>query len=219
MTRLAIFDCDGTLADGQANICTAMALAFADTGLPAPDPRQVRRIVGLSLPQAVAQLVPDSTPDLHEAVAEGYKQHFRAMRIDGRLREEPLFPGIVDALVALRDRGWRLGVATGKSDRGLRLLLAHHRIADYFVTLQTADRHPSKPHPAMLHAAIAEVGGAPDTTVMIGDTGFDMAMARTAGTRAIGVEWGYHPPHELTAAGADRLCADAALLPVLLEMP
>jgi phosphoglycolate phosphatase len=219
MTRLAVFDCDGTLADGQANICTAMALAFADAGLPAPDPRQVRRIVGLSLPQAVARLVPDSTSDLHDAVAEGYKRHFRAMRVDGRLREEPLFPGIVDALVGLLDRGWRLGVATGKSDRGLRLLLAQHRIGHHFVTLQTADRHPSKPHPAMLQAAMTEAGATADTTVMIGDTGFDMAMARTAGARAIGVEWGYHLPDELTAAGADRLCADAALLPALLETP
>ncbi len=219
MTRLAVFDCDGTLADGQANICTAMALAFADAGLAPPDPREVRRIVGLSLPQAVARLVPYRSSDLHEAVAEGYKRHFRAMRTDGRLQEEPLFPGIAETLVTLLDRGWQLGVATGKSDRGLRLLLAHHRIDQYFVTLQTADRHPSKPHPAMLLAAMAEVGAAPETTVMIGDTGYDMAMARTAGVRAIGVEWGYHPPHELTAAGADRLCDDASLLPALLDLP
>ncbi|KQN80670.1 haloacid dehalogenase [Sphingomonas sp. Leaf67] len=219
MTRLAVFDCDGTLADGQANICTAMALAFADAGLAAPDSRQVRRIVGLSLPQAVARLVPHSSADLHEAVAEGYKQHFRAMRTDGRLQDEPLFPGIVETLVTLLDGGWQLGVATGKSDRGLRLLLAHHRIDHYFVTLQTADRHPSKPHPAMLQAAMAEVGAARETTAMIGDTGYDMAMARTAGVRAIGVEWGYHPPHELTAAGADRLCDDASLLPALLDLP
>ncbi|KQM13667.1 haloacid dehalogenase [Sphingomonas sp. Leaf24] len=219
MTRLAVFDCDGTLADGQANICTAMALAFADAGLASPDPREVRRIVGLSLPQAVARLVPYRSSELHAAVAEGYKRHFRAMRTDGRLQEEPLFPGIAETLVTLLDGGWQLGVATGKSDRGLRLLLAHHRIDQYFVTLQTADRHPSKPHPAMLLAAMIEVGAAPETTVMIGDTGYDMAMARTAGVRAIGVEWGYHPPHELTAAGADRLCDDASLLPALLDLP
>ncbi len=217
MTRLAVFDCDGTLADGQANICLAMALAFADAGLAEPDPRDVRRIVGLSLPQAVARLVPDSDAALHAAVAEGYKQHFRAMRTDGRLGEEPLFPGIGDTLVELLDRGWRLGVATGKSDRGLALLLAHHRIERHFTTLQTADRHPSKPDPAMLHAAMAGAGAVPEHTVMIGDTGFDMAMAVAAGTRAIGVEWGYHPPAELIAAGADRLCDDAASLPALLE--
>lgn len=217
MTRLAVFDCDGTLADGQANICLAMALAFADAGLREPDPRDVRRIVGLSLPQAVAALVPDSTASLHEAVAEGYKRHFRAMRSDGRLAEEPLFPGIVDALTALLDGGWLLGVATGKSDRGLSLLLAHHGLTRHFVTLQTADRHPSKPHPAMLFAAMAEAGARADETVMIGDTGFDMAMAVAADARAIGVTWGYHGPDELVAAGAERLCDDAATLPAMLE--
>ncbi|MBD8677720.1 HAD-IA family hydrolase [Sphingomonas sp. CFBP 13720] len=219
MIRLAVFDCDGTLADGQANICQAMALAFADAALPAPDPRAVRRIVGLSLPQAVARLVPDSDLALHDAVADGYKRHFRAMRTNGGLVDEPLFPGIADTLTALLDRGWRLGVATGKSDRGLALLLAHHDIARHFVTLQTADRHPSKPHPAMLHAAMAEAGAEAQATVMIGDTSFDMVMATAAGVRAIGVAWGYHPPAELAAAGADALCDDAADLPALLDLP
>jgi len=217
MTRLAVFDCDGTLADGQANICRAMALAFADAGLPAPDPRAVRRIVGLSLPQAVARLAPTLDEAAHHDVAEGYKRHFRAMRTDGTLAEEPLFPGVVAALAALLDGGWRLGVATGKSDRGLALLLAHHGIARHFTTLQTADRHPSKPHPAMLLAALAEAGASPQASVMIGDTAFDMAMARAAGVRAVGVTWGYHGSDELIAAGADVLAHDAATLPQLLE--
>ncbi len=218
MTRLAVFDCDGTLADGQANICRAMALAFTDAALPAPDPRAVRRIVGLSLPQAVALLAPAIGDEGHHTVAEGYKRHFRAMRIDGRLLDEPLFPGIAELLVTLLDSGWRLGVATGKSDRGLALLLAHHGLTRHFVTLQTADRHPSKPDPAMLRAAMAEAEATPETTVMIGDTAFDMAMARAAATRAIGVEWGYHPPAELVAAGADALAGDAAALGRLLEV-
>ncbi|WP_294320703.1 HAD-IA family hydrolase [uncultured Sphingomonas sp.] len=218
MIRLAVFDCDGTLADGQANICLAMALAFADAGLAEPDPRAVRQIVGLSLPQAVAMLVPDRDAELHDAVAEGYKRHFRAMRTDGRLAEEPLFPGIADALTALLDGGWTLGVATGKSDRGLALLLAHHGLTHHFTTLQTADRHPSKPHPAMLYAAMAEAGAMSEATVMIGDTGFDMAMAVAAGTRAIGVTWGYHDRDTLIAAGAHQMCDDAALLPALLDM-
>lgn len=219
MTRLAVFDCDGTLADGQANICLAMALAFGDAGLAEPDPRDVRRIVGLSLPQAVAMLVPGSDAALHDAVAEGYKRHFRAMRSDGRLAEEPLFPGIAEALGALLDDGWTLGVATGKSDRGLALLLDHHGLTRHFTTLQTADRHPSKPHPAMLYAAMAQAGALPDRTVMIGDTGFDMAMAVAAGTRAVGVSWGYHDRDTLIVAGAHRMCDDAATLPALLDMP
>jgi phosphoglycolate phosphatase len=219
MTRLAVFDCDGTLADGQANIGRAMALVFAEAGLPDPDPRAVRRIVGLSLPQAMAQLLPDADSAMQHRLAEDYRRHFRAMRTNGRLLDEPLFPGIAEALTTLLDTGWSLGVATGKSDRGLALLLEQHGIARHFVTLQTADRHPSKPHPAMLFAAMTQAGAAAPETVMIGDTGFDMSMAQRAGVRAIGVGWGYHPPAELIAAGADALCDDAATLPALLELP
>ena len=115
---------------------------------------------------------------------------------------------VLDALAA---DGWQLGVATGKSDRGLALLLAHHGLADRFVTLQTADRHPSKPHPAMLEAAMAEAGAHPHMTVMIGDTSYDMAMARAAGVRAIGVTWGYHDEAALRAGGAHviaQVCAE-----------
>ncbi len=111
--------------------------------------------------------------------------------------------------------GWLLGVATGKSDRGLRLVLEHHGLAHHFVTLQTADRHPSKPHPAMIEAAMAEAGAAPRDTVMIGDTSFDMAMAHHAGVRAIGVAWGYHEPAELFAEGADAVADTPADLPAL----
>ena len=88
-------------------------------------------------------------------------------------------------------------MATCKSDRGLGLCLAHHGLADRFVTLQTADRHPSKPHPSMVWQAMADAGAAPETTVVIGDTSYDMAMAKAAGATAIGVGWGYHPPAEL----------------------
>lgn len=217
MTRLAVFDCDGTLVDSQANICRAMAAAFAGAALPEPDPRDVRRIVGLSLVEAVARLAPDRDADLHSRVADDYKMHFRAMRTNGNLLDEPLFPGIADAIASLLDRGWQLGVATGKSDRGLSLLLAHHGLTRHFVTLQTADRHPSKPDPAMLAAAMADAGATPTQTVMIGDTSFDMAMAVNAGVRAIGVTWGYHPAHELHGAGADLICDDAHILPDLLE--
>jgi len=110
-----------------------------------------------------------------------------------------------------------LGVATGKSDRGLRSCLVTHGIFDLFVTLQTADRHPSKPHPSMIEQAMAEAGAAPQDTVMIGDTGFDMAMARAAGVRALGVAWGYHEPAELIAAGAEAVAHDPTELEALLD--
>ncbi|GAA0735546.1 HAD-IA family hydrolase [Sphingomonas japonica] len=200
--RLALFDCDGTLVDSQANICRAMEDAFDHHRLDPPGRDAIRRIVGLSLVEAMAALVPHADDALHRALADRYKSGFQALRSNGGLLAEPLYDGIADALEAIEDAGWVLGVATGKSDRGLALILAHHGLDARFVTLQTADRHPSKPHPAMAAAAMAEAGAVPATTVMIGDTSYDMAMAVAAGAHPLGVAWGYHAPGELRAAGA-----------------
>jgi len=202
--RLAVFDCDGTLSDGQAAICAAMAEGFAEAGLAPPDPHQVRRIVGLSLPGAVAKLAPGETPEAHARVVAAYKQAFFSAREAGMV-SEPLFAGMADLLARLHGSGWKLGVATGKSDRGLTGCLTMHGVFDLFVTLQTADRHPSKPHPSMIEAAMAEADALPADTVMIGDTIYDIEMGRAAGARAIGVAWGYHDPAELLAAGAEAV--------------
>lgn len=207
MNRLAIFDCDGTLVDSQINICLAMEDSFQRAGLEPPGRNAIRRIVGLSLFEAVQALAPQAEAALLGQMAEDYKTAFQRLRGRG-LVEEPLFDGIADTLVALGEAGWLMGVATGKSDRGLAHCLAYHGIADHFVTLQTADRHPSKPHPSMIHQAMADAGAVPDTTLMIGDTSFDIGMAIAAGTTAIGVAWGYHDPHELFAEGAHHV-ADA----------
>ena len=126
---------------------------------------------------------------------------------------EPLYDGLIAALDALASAGWLLGVATGKSDRGLAHVLAHHGLSARFVTLQTADRHPSKPHPSMLHEAMAQAGADPHMTAMIGDTSYDMEMARAAGVRAVGVTWGYHDAAQLWAAGADAVVHDYADVP------
>lgn len=213
--RLAVFDCDGTLVDSQANICLAMEQCFAGHGLTPPARPAIRRIVGLSLVEAVAALLPEGEPALHRAMAEDYKTAFQRLRSHGGLLDEPLFDGIADALDAFEAAGWLLGVATGKSDRGLSLVLAHHGLSHRFATLQTADRHPSKPHPAMLWAALAEADAAPEASVMIGDTGFDMAMAAAAGVCPIGVAWGYHAPDELRDAGALAVADHASELPRL----
>lgn len=213
--RLAVFDCDGTLVDGQADICAAMEAAFAQTGLGQPDRAAIRRVVGLSLPIAIRKLVPDADAALCHATSEAYKTAFRTMRTTGRL-SEPLFPGIAPLLGTLHAAGWSLGVATGKSDRGLRSVLATHGLSDLFVTLQTADSHPSKPHPAMLEAALAEAFALPGDSVMIGDTTYDIAMARSAGVRAIGVSWGYHEAAELFDAGAEAVVRSAEELGELL---
>lgn len=215
--RLAVFDCDGTLSDGQAAVCQAMVTAFGDAGLPTPDLHQVRRSVGLSLPQAIARLAPDAPPEIQANAVEAYKTAFRGARLDGSLHE-PLFEGIPALLARLRVAGWLLGVATGKSDRGLRSCLQTHGVFDLFLTLQTADRHPSKPHPAMLEAAMAEALAAPADTVMIGDTVYDIDMARSAGCRAIGVSWGYHAPEELIAAGAETVVQTPEDLGDLLDV-
>lgn len=201
MTRLAVFDCDGTLVDGQAAICETMEDAFAAAGLAAPSRQHIRRVVGLSLPQAMAILAPGAGAEGHDRLVGAYKDSFRARRIAGRL-DEPLYEGIAELIVRLADDGWQLGIATGKSHRGLTACLAGHGLADRFVTLQTADHHPSKPHPAMLEQALAEAGVGAEAAAMIGDTTFDMAMAGAAGVRAIGVAWGYHEADELLAAGA-----------------
>jgi phosphoglycolate phosphatase len=214
--KLAVFDCDGTLVDSQVNIIRAMRESFVNVGHPAPDDHAIRHVVGLSLFETMATLVPDGDASLHARLAEEYRGAFHRLRAAGTLAVEPLYPGIREALAALDDGGWALGVATGKSDRGLALILAHHDIAHHFVTLQTADRHPSKPHPAMLELAMSQAGASPAHTVMIGDTSFDMAMGVAAGARAIGVDWGYHAPAALLAAGAEAVVGSTADLLALL---
>ena len=214
--KLAIFDCDGTLVDSQANIIAAMGEAFGANGLTPPAETATRRVVGLSLLEAMRQLLPEAESRLHAQLAADYRLAFQRLRGSGAMQAEPLYPGIAEGLAALSEGGWLLGVATGKSARGLALLLDHHRLSGHFVTLQTADRHPSKPDPAMLHAAMAEAGAAAADTVMIGDTHFDIEMAVAAGVLPIGVDWGYHHPDELRAAGAAHVVGSvAALLAVL----
>ncbi|MFN2098658.1 HAD-IA family hydrolase [Altererythrobacter sp. MF3-039] len=216
MTRLAVFDCDGTLVDSQADVCHSMAEAFALAGLGAPDVNEVRRLVGLSLPAAVRRLEPELADDKADEVVAAYKQTFFARRQAGRLNE-PLYEGIEALLRALHSDGWQLAVATGKSQRGLHACLETHGIRELFVSLQTSDGHPSKPHPAMLEAALFEAGSQAADAVMIGDTSFDMEMARNASVRAIGVAWGYHTPAELAEYGASEVAGDMDHLMELLR--
>ena len=199
--RLAIFDCDGTLVDSGATIYRALAAAFGRHGLELPPPQVSRKVIGLSLTEAMAALLPAASAEQHLALAEDYKRAFWDLRAAGEV-EEPLFDGVLDLLDALEDDGWLLAVATGKSDRGLRHCLESHGIHARFVSLQTADRHPSKPHPSMVEQAVADAGASPQTSIVVGDTSFDMAMAVNAGARGIGAGWGYHDDDELLRAGA-----------------
>lgn len=195
--KLVVFDVDGTLIDSQALIVGAMDAAFDGVGLPPAGRDRVLSIVGLSLDVAVERLLPQAAALQRAAIVEGYRQAFLTRRIAS---EAPLYAGARACLDALGPReDLLLGVATGKSRRGLDAMLDHHGLRGHFVSLRTADSHPSKPHPEMLLAACADAGVAPGDAIMIGDTEFDMAMARAAGTAAIGVAWGYHPPEALRA--------------------
>ena len=215
--RLAVFDCDGTLVDSQANIVRAMHDSFGRMGLPDPDPHAVRRVVGLSLVEAMQALLPQADAELHVRLAEDYKTAFQRLRADRRLDPEPLFDGIAELLDVLEAEGWLLAVATGKSDRGLRLVMEHHGLLHRFISLQTADRHPSKPHPSMLLQCLSDAGVPAHQACIIGDTVFDVGMGVAAGVKAIGVDWGYHERQELIEAGAAAVARDAAHLKALLD--
>ena len=201
MTRLVVFDCDGTLVDSQHLIIEAMGLAFAAEGLHPPPDDAVRAVVGLSLAVAIGQLLPGAGAADCLRLADHYKEAFHGIRQRPEFHE-PLFDGAREGLRALDRAGFVLAIATGKGIRGLRAVLDHHGLGDLFQSLQTADHHPSKPHPAMLEAAIREAGSDPAQTWLVGDTSYDMLMARAAGVQPIGVAWGYHPADALRAAGA-----------------
>lgn len=213
--KLAIFDCDGTLVDSQANICLAMEHAFEQAGMNPPSRHSIRRIVGLSLVEIMRVLLPDSDGSLHVEMADRYRSSYLLLRNNG-LEHEPLYDGMAALLASLDESGWMLGVATGKSDRGLERCLDHHAIKGLFVTLQTADRHPSKPHPSMVYQALADARVEAQQAVVIGDTVYDIHMGRAAGTRTIGVNWGYHPVEELREAGADAIAESMDELAALL---
>jgi phosphoglycolate phosphatase len=201
MNRLAIFDCDGTLVDSGMTIYRALSAAFERHGLELPPPKVSRKVIGLSLTEAMAALLPEASAEQHLALAEDYKRAFWQLRAAGEV-EEPLFDGVIELLDALEHDGWLLAVATGKSDRGLRHCLESHDIHARFVSFQTADRHPSKPHPSMVEQAIADAGSRPESSIVVGDTSFDMQMAVNAGAKGIGAGWGYHDSEELLAGGA-----------------
>lgn len=210
--RLVVFDCDGTLVDSQQHILAAMTLAYRESGLGAPDPAAVRALIGLQLEVMVATLLPEREAVEHRALAERYRQAFFTLRREPGYRE-PLFPGAEAVLDELQAEGFLLGIATGKSRRGLDAVLGAHGLSSRFITLQTADRARGKPDPDMLERAMAETGAAPEEAMLVGDTTFDMEMARNAGVASVGVGWGYHPAVALTNAGAaavierfDALC-------------
>ncbi len=212
--KLVIFDVDGTIVDSQNYICEAGRRAFIAHDLEPPDRETMLSIVGLSLVDAFAALVPNGPV---ESMAQAYKDAWHDMR--GKPEwDDPLFPGARETIEALAARDdLLLGIATGKSHKGLLQLFEKTGWGPHFVTVQTADNNPSKPAPDMVLSALAETGAAPHEAVMIGDSTYDMLMARAAGVPAIGVAWGYHAPSALMDAGAREIVQDYAALAALLD--
>ncbi len=210
--ELVVFDCDGTLVDSQAAIVAAMKGTFRAHGLASPGAGLIRQQIGLSLDRAVANLNPGAEAESRARLVTGFRRVFGALHQQERVAE-PLFSGVVETLDRLDAAGVLAGVATGKLLKGLQMTLARHSLEGRFVTLQTADQGPGKPHPAMLERALAEAGCEAASSCMVGDTTFDIEMARAAGVRAIGVSWGYHSVTALRAAGAEAIIDDMRQLP------
>lgn len=200
---LVLFDVDGTLVDSQNIIFEGMRRAFDGAGQPVPSRQAVLGIIGMSLPVAMAGLAGVAETDaLIVALVDGYKAAFQDLRRMAA-RYEALYPGAKETLLALAARqNTLLGVATGKSLRGVAAVVEAYGFDGLFATVQTADTHPSKPHPSMIVTALTETGVAAERCVMVGDSSYDMEMARAAGVFALGVSWGYQPVETLLAAGA-----------------
>ncbi len=215
--RAVIFDVDGTLVDSQADILAAMASAFEAENLSVPSRDAILGIVGLSLDVAIPKLAPECDAACCTRMVQGYKDAYAGLRrLQGADVSSPLYPGAREVLLSLKGQDEvLLGVATGKSKRGLDKLIEAHGLEGIFLSQQVADNHPSKPNPSMIFQAMGELGVEAGDTVMIGDTSFDMDMARAAGVAFVGVSWGYHEKSRLS--GADVLIENFAQLEGALE--
>lgn len=214
--RLIIFDCDGTLVDSQATIVACSQLAFKNCDLPVPSKDQVRRIVGLSLEIAMEQLLERQDPQEGKRIAQAYREAFNHLHSKQNFAE-PLFDGVLDILNWLKAENYVMGVATGKAMRGLARSLDLHDLHKYFVTLQTADLHPSKPHPAMMQAAMSETGFDPHETMIIGDTSFDIDMGKAAGCHTVGVSYGNFTREEIIDCKANHVIDQISELQPIIQ--
>ncbi len=215
--KLVLFDCDGTILDSVTIIHDSMVRTFSEAGYPAPAQSATRSIIGLTLDLAIARLLGRSVDSEVETMTARYKQHFNRLYSKPDF-EQSLFPGMADLVNELGARDdVVLGIVTGKSRRGMEMFFDKHGLREHFATVRTADDCPSKPHPAMVLECCAEAGFEPGNTVVVGDSVFDMEMAKSAGAGAIGVAWGYNGVAMLRSAGADAIAESAQELAQMLE--
>jgi phosphoglycolate phosphatase len=211
--QLALFDCDGTIVDSAAAILDAVHRAFDEANEPRPPEARIRPLIGLPSLRMFELLLPDARSSRHHELQATFRHH----RFSTEHTEERVFFGMDRLLAGLDGAGWLLGMATSNSRQSLDLTLDRFRLRRHFVTLQTGDRHPSKPHPAMVEAAMAAVGAEACATTLVGDTTFDIEMAVNAGVTPIGVAWGHHSPADLHAAGAKVVVGNVAELELALR--
>lgn len=196
--RLLIFDWDGTLVDSIGRIVEAMHLAADVCGLSRRDDELVKGIIGLALPEAIAQLYPDiEDPLLSERFLRAYSEQYLQLESE----PSPLFAGVAESLEAFRAQGYRLAVATGKSRHGLQRVLQGRGWLDYFDITRCADETASKPHPLMLQEILAHFHLAPEQALMVGDSVFDLQMARNAGVDSVAVGFGAQSLDSLNVHG------------------
>jgi len=186
--KLFIFDWDGTLCDSTAKICSSMQQAAIDCQQPRLSGAQVMEIIGLGLPEAIAQLVPGIEGDAALAMRDAYARRF----VEADQVPCDLFPGVRETLDELRAQGHYLTVATGKARKGLDRVLDSVKLAGFFDGSRCADETASKPNPKMLNELLIEMAHPLEASVMVGDTEFDMDMARRAGMPRIAVDYGAH---------------------------
>jgi phosphoglycolate phosphatase len=193
--ELIVFDWDGTLMDSAAQIVHCFERAFADANVPSPGDQAIRHIIGLGLTEAVVALLPHADAATRTVVSDRYRGYFMALDTSAL----PLFTGVREGLQALLARGHLLAVATGKSRRGLDRVLANTGLAELFVATRCADEAYSKPHPQMLEDILDRTGMGASQAIMVGDTTYDLIMARTAGVAGLAVSYGVHSRHQLLA--------------------
>lgn len=193
---LIAFDWDGTLFDSTALITRCIQSAAADLGLPVPSDEAASHVIGLGLTEALQHAVPSLSADRYPELGQRYRHHYFS-----RQHELVLFPGTLEMLHALKQRNHWLAVATGKSRRGLDEALHTVQLQGLFNATRTADETAGKPHPLMLQELMAELGVAPERTLMVGDTTHDLQLARNAGTASVAVSFGAHAPESFADLG------------------
>ena len=201
---IVILDWDGTLVDSAGQIVATMQAAARCCRMPVRNEDEIRHIIGLGLPEAIRTLYPGLDAVQVDTLREVYSRCYR----DAAMAPAPFFAGVTDTLDALLEHGIQLAVATGKSRRGLDRELRVRQLEGLFRVTRCADESASKPDPLMLHQILQQVGRSSEQAVMVGDTVFDMDMARRANMRRIAVTYGAHPKAALADTGPDLLVDD-----------